>query len=515
MSVHSEHLHQSVGTPATSEALMHALMGAAVDGIIGIDQRGIILTANPAAERLFGYTEVEIVGLNVKALMPSPFREEHDGYLARYLETGLKKIIGIGREVVGLRKDGTTFPMDLSVAEARLGDGRIFVGIIRDITERKRAEESLSRLAAIVECSDDAIVGKNLDGTIVTWNAGAERMFGYSHGEVKGRHISILVPPDRPCEIPAMLARIKLGEHVDHFETVRVRKDGRRIDVSITISAIKDGAGKILGASAIKRDISEQKRANEEVRAMTQQLWQAAKLASVGELAASIAHELNNPLATVCLRVESVLARTPADDPRRRALEIVEQEATRMGELVANLLQFSRRAEGQISTVDNRQELSKAVELIQHILGKRLIRVVREFATDTPLIYADRQKLRQVFLNLLTNASDAMPDGGTLTLRTGPATLGNGKAAVLIELADTGTGIAADNMQRILEPFFTTKEEGKGTGLGLAICRRMVQEHFGTIRIDSEMGRGTTVRIVLPVKNDANVDPLRAAAFAN
>jgi two-component system, LuxR family, sensor kinase FixL len=171
---------------ATSEARMHALLEAVVDGIISIDERGVIQTINPAAERLFGYAAQEVIGQNVKLLMPSPYQGEHDGYLAHYLATGEKKIIGIGREVDGLRKDGTTFPMDLSVAEARLGTEQIFVGIIRDITERKRAEASLSRLAAIVESSEDAIVGKALDGTIMSWNAGAERMFGYSAGEMLG-----------------------------------------------------------------------------------------------------------------------------------------------------------------------------------------------------------------------------------------------------------------------------------------------------------------------------------------
>ena len=146
------------------------------------------------------------------------------------------------------------------------------------------------------------------------------------------------------------------------------------------------------------------------------------------------------------------------------------------------------------------------MELIQHHLRKRQVTVVQEFAPDTPTIYADRQKLRQVFLNLLTNASDAMPQGGTLTLRTAPATLDNGKPAVLIEFADTGVGIPAEHLEKIMEPFFTTKEEGKGTGLGLAICRRVVQEHHGTIQIVSEVGKGTTVRIVLPVRNGTNVD---------
>ena len=497
-----------------SDTRLRAVLEAAVDGIISMDERGVIQTFNPAAERLFGYAEQEVIGQNVKILMPPPYRQEHDGYLARYLATGEKRIIGIGREALGQRKDGTTFPMDLSVAEARLEKERIFVGIIRDITERKRAEETLLQLASIVEASDDAIVGKSLDGTIMTWNKGAEKIFGYSADEMKGSQISILAPPERPCEIPGILERIKRGESIEHFETVRVRKDGKRIDVSVSISPIKDAQGNVLGASAIKRDITVKKQTEEEMRAMTQQLWQAAKLASVGELAASIAHELNNPLATVTLRAEAVLARTPLDDPRRRALEIIDQETKRMGELVANLLQFARRGDGQVSTVDIKQELFKAIDLIQHHLRKRLVEVIQEFASDTPIIYADRQKLRQVFLNLLTNASDAMPQGGTLTVRTSATTLDQGKPAVQIEFVDSGLGIPPENLDRIMESFFTTKEEGKGTGLGLAICRRVVQEHHGTIQIASKVGKGTTVHLVLPVGNGSNVSPLRNSILA-
>lgn len=406
----------AIGMPAeqalaASEARMHALLEAAVDGIISIDERGAIQTINPAAERLFGYAANELIGQNVKLLMPAPYQDEHDGYIARYLATGVKKIIGIGREVVGLRKDGTTFPMELSVAEARLERQQIFVGIIRDITARKRDEDERRK----------------------------------SHEEME-------------------------------------------------------------------RLVADLQAKNEEVRSMTQQLWQAAKLASVGELAASIAHELNNPLATVSLRVESVLARTPADDPRRRGLEIVKQETKRMGDLVASLLQFARRGAEQISTVDVREELTKAMDLVHHHLRKRQIAVVKELAPDTPTIYADRQKLRQVFLNLLTNASDAMPHGGTLTLRTSPAALAGGKPAVRIEFADTGVGIPVEHLTRVVEPFFTTKEEGKGTGLGLAICRRVVQEHHGTMHLDSEVGKGTTVRVALPVTNGYNVENLHNAS---
>jgi PAS domain S-box-containing protein len=379
---------------AEDQARLHAIFEAAVDGIVSIDERGIVHAFNPAAERIFGYSAMEVIGNNVSMLMPSPDRDQHDSYIQRYLATGEKKIIGIGREVSGRRKDGSTFPMDLSVAEGRIGKGRLFAGMIRDISERKRAEEQL-------------------------------------------------------------------------------------------------------------------RQKTEEVRIMTQQLWQSAKLASVGELAASIAHELNNPLATVSLRIESALAHTPADDPRRKGLEVIGQETKRMGDLVANLLQFSRRGQEQISTVDVRDELTKAVELVQHHLHKRSVNVVHDLDPDTPVIYADRQKLRQVFLNLLTNAGDAMPKGGTLTLRTAAAALENGKVGVLLEFADTGAGIPAEYLERVMEPFFTTKEEGKGTGLGLAICRRVVEEHHGRIVIVSEVGKGTTVRIVLPVTDGTNVSSVR------
>ena len=388
---------------AVSQARIHALFEAAVDCIISIDQAGLIQMINPAGEKLFGYKASELIGKNVKLLMPSPYRDDHDRYLSQYLQTGEKRIIGIGREVVGLRKDGTAFPMDLSVAQARAGGEKIFVGIIRDITERKRSEADLHESKAILE---------------------------KAYAEAQAR--------------------------------------------------------------------------NQEIRSMTQQLWQAAKLATVGELSASIAHELNNPLATITLRIEAMLAKTPADDPRHRGLEIVGQETKRMASLVANLLQFCRRGPDEVSTVDLPRELAESVELIQHHLRKRQVQIAQEVAADTPAIYANRQKLRQVFLNLLTNASDAMSQGGTLTLRASRSTTNNNEPGVMLEFSDTGTGIPPADLDKVMEPFFTTKEEGKGTGLGLAICRRIVQEHNGSIQITSQQGKGTTVRVLLPVASTVN-----------
>ena len=259
-----------------------------------------------------------------------------------------------------------------------------------------------------------------------------------------------------------------------------------------------------------RRDRLALRERTEELRSTTQQLWQAARLAGVGELAASIAHELNNPLGTVSLRIEGVLAKTPPDDPRRRALEVIEQEVERMARLVANLLQFSRAGVDKVSTVDVGEEVRRTIELVEHLLRKQQIRTEPEFAPDLPLIYADRQQLRQVMLNLFTNAIDAMPDGGRLIPRLRTGLLPSDRPSIVIEVSDTGTGIALELLPRVTEPFFTTKPEGKGTGLGLAICRRIVQQHQGVIEVESTLGQGTTVRIILPVRPDTNVAGLSA-----
>jgi signal transduction histidine kinase len=282
---------------------------------------------------------------------------------------------------------------------------------------------------------------------------------------------------------------------------------------------LPEAARRILDQERTKRALAETARQREqaladlqaktdELRSTTQQLWQAARLAGVGELAASIAHELNNPLATVHLRLEGVLARTPADDPRRRPLEIVEQEIERMARLVGNLLHFSRAGRSEVSTINVHDEVKKTIELTEPHLRRRRVTVVPEFH-PVPDIFADRQQLRQVLLNLFTNAGDAMPQGGRLTPRVRPGELPGPRSAVVIEVIDTGIGIASEHLARVTDPFFTTKEEGHGTGLGLAICKRIVHEHHGTLEIESEVGRGTTVRVTLPIRNGANVQGLR------
>jgi signal transduction histidine kinase len=210
---------------------------------------------------------------------------------------------------------------------------------------------------------------------------------------------------------------------------------------------------------------------------------------------------LNNPLATVSLRLESLADQVAGDKEKSRAVEIVADEVERMGNLVGGLLEFSRRGHQQISTFDICDEIEKAIALIENYLRNRRIEVVQDFANGLPTVQADRQQLRQVFLNLLTNASDAMSHGGNLIVRVKSAKLESGRRGISIEFIDAGTGISAADLEKIWEPFFTTKPEGKGTGLGLAICRRIIEEHHGTISIASRLGEGTTITILLPATN--------------
>ncbi|MDY3552978.1 ATP-binding protein [Gemmata sp. JC717] len=421
-----------------------------------------------------------------------------------------------------------------------------------------RARISLIQLAEILDVAEDAVITTDARRDIVLFNRGATVLFGYTAEEMLGRSIDLLLPerfrarhPEQMEEFARSPAPARLmGARREVFGR---RKDGSEFPAEVSIS--KFGAGADLLFTAIVRDATERKRyeaaqrelehlraqaeladaqaraeaqlretarqreqalaelqaKTEELRATTQQLWQAAKLAGVGELAASIAHELNNPLGTVSLRIEGLLAKTPAEDPRRRPLEVVEGEVERMAGLVANLLQFSRAGRDQVSTVDVCEEVSRTVDLVAHHLRKHGVLVEPQFAPGVPHIHADRQHLRQVFLNLFTNAADAMPQGGRLVPRVRAGALPDGRPAVVVEIADTGVGIPAELKDRVFEPFFTTKEEGKGTGLGLAICRRIVQQHHGTLEVESALGAGTTIRITLPTRPDTNVDRLRDA----
>ncbi|MGH6873338.1 MAG: PAS domain S-box protein, partial [Rhizomicrobium sp.] len=286
--------------PKRHDSLFRALIATAVDGIVVIDERGGIQVFNAACEKLFGYSAQDVLGQNVNVLMPEPYRSSHDSYLTHFRETGEERIIGIGREVRGRHKTGETFPMYLSVGEGEIEGERFFVGIIHDLTAIRTEEErglALDRhLASIVESSDDIILSKDLDGTILTWNQAATQIFGWTAAEMIGASIERIIPEDRRDEEKQMVSRIRAGGKVDHFETVRVRKDGSQVAVSLSISPVRDAKGTIVGASKIARDITAQRRAEAEKQRLQAELAHVARTNAMGQLSSALAHELNQPL---------------------------------------------------------------------------------------------------------------------------------------------------------------------------------------------------------------------------
>jgi len=395
------------------------------------------------------------------------------------------------------------------------------VAIEQDITEKTCTQGALQaselRYRRLFESAKDGILILDaVSGQIVDVNPYLIEMLDYSKEDLAGKELWEIGVFKDMLGSKAAFVELQQQGYIRYEDLPLVTRGGLVKEVEFVSNSYLAGKSRVIQCNI--RDITEHKRAmrdtnkhleqtlvelqakTSDLAAMSQQLLQASKLALMGELAASIAHELNNPLATVGLRTEALLMRMPEDSNQRRPLEIIAQEVDRMATLVNNLLQFSRRRHRQVSTVDSREEIANSFEFLHYHLRTHKIEVTLEFPDSLSTIQADRQGLHQLFLNLLTNASDAMPLGGKLTVRGAPSLLG-GAEAVAIEFVDTGEGITSENLEKLWEPFFTTKPVGKGTGLGMAICRRIVEEHGGTISVQSKAGHGTTVRIVLPATN--------------
>ncbi len=265
----SEELQNEAALKSVAERI---LVETIPDGIITIDELGIVQSFNPAAERMFGYRAAEVIGHNVRLLMPKSYAQEHDGYLRNYRETGRAKVIGIGREVEARRKDGTVFPIELAVGEFQYEGSRQFAGVIRDITERKEVEAEARQLAAIVESSEAAIIGQDLEGIITSWNRGAERLYGYSTSEAIGQNVSVLTPPSRRSEVNQIMDRLTRNRRVKPLETVRMHKDGTLLDVSIAFSQVRNEGGDLIGVSSVARDITDIKEAERALTASAEQV---------------------------------------------------------------------------------------------------------------------------------------------------------------------------------------------------------------------------------------------------
>lgn len=484
------------GTPATKPAFdpcghLAAIVSSSDDAIISKDLNGIIVSWNESAARLFGYSANEIIGRSILTIIPPELHHEEDQILTK-LRAG-ERIDH--HETLRLKKNGEIFPISLTISPVRDEMGQI-VGaskVARDISDRVKLDDSRFRLAAIVDSADDAIVSKDLNGVVRTWNQGAYRMFGYTAEEMIGQPILKLIPEELHYEEDEILRKIRAGDRVDHYETTRMKKGGERIEVSVTISPIRDASGRVTGASKIARDISDRRR-------MEQLVIQSEKLAATGRMAASIAHEINNPLESLFNLIFLARQNSPAGGKAHAHLLTAEQELGRVGHIARQTLGFYRDT-GIPTEVHLHHLLEDVLEVYRAKMITSGIKVETRF-NDLQKITVSRGETLQVLSNLVTNAADAMRGGGTLSISTRKVQGPSGEG-IQIVIRDTGTGIKQENLEKIFEPFFTTKGN-MGTGIGLWIARQLVERRGGQISVSSstEIGSsgssGTSFTIFLP-----------------
>jgi PAS domain S-box-containing protein len=362
----------------------------------------------------------------------------------------------------------------------------------------RESEERFRRLASIVESSDDAIIGKSLDGIITSWNNGAERLFGYTAEEAVGKPVAILIPPDRHDEERIILERIGRGERVEHYETVREHKDGSSIIVSLTISPVKDVGGRIIGASIIARDITEQRRAEAREKALMAEITHMNRTAAAGQLSASIAHELNQPLTGVVTKVGAVrrwlAAEKPDIDRVRDALDQIETASHSASEIITNVKSMFSKDTCDKVEVDINKLIRGVMGLLSVDMRRHRIEFKMDLDDQLPVIFANRVQLQQAILNLVMNAIDAMRSAQlrVLSVKSDP----RGRDGVHVSIADTGIGIDPASADKLFKPLFTTKEHGMG--MGLSICHSIIENHGGRIWA-SPAGPGSIFQFELPI----------------
>jgi len=503
-------LKKITGDLAQREEHLRGIMETVLEAIITIDARGIIDTFNPAAEQIFGYDAQQVIGKNIKKLMPQPYRREHDGYLSKYQQTGVPRIIGIGREVTGRRKDGSTFPMELSVNEGLHAGQKIYIGAVHDITERKAAEEALKlsekRFALAMKASNEGIWDWDIETGTVHLSRRIEQMLGLGKiSRVSNKSIyDTIHPEDRDIYKAAITAHLKGETASFECEFRRVDKNGEILWLRDRAIALRHANGRAYRMIGSLGDITKRKRDEEALRDALRQAEIANRTKT--DFLANISHELRTPLNAIIGfsdLITSEIFGPIGVDKYREYTKTISESGHHLLDIINDILDISRVEVGKLDFRPERVELAPVFEaclrLIRERAAKGGLTLRRNIQGNLPDIQADPRRLKQILLNLLSNAVKFTPRGGTVTLKARITKAGT----LVISVRDSGIGMKAADIPKVLIPFAQVDSKlsrcYEGTGLGLPLTKSFIELHGGEMGIKSAPGKGTTVTVYLPI----------------
>ena len=462
---------------------------ACSDAIITTDSRSLLNSYNQGAQSLLGYLPAEVIGRPLRDILKGGDEE------ARIIQARLEErdeVVLFESEMI--TKDQRVIPVSFSASSLKDGAGiaQGMIAICHDLSQVRRLEVEIHQkdqfFASIVRNSADAILTLDSEERITSWNKGAEAMFGYTEAEMLGQSLEILLPEDlqEQRELQKISQTARLEGYLRSYQTRRITKEGQLIDVIFTRTAIKDNEGQIVGFSSVMKDVTNQK-------LIERHLAQMEKLSAIGELSAGLAHEIKNPLAGIKGAIEIIRDGWADGHPNRMILGEVLAEVSRIDRIVMNLLSYSKPRRPDFASVNLVALIEQVISLLDNVADAKKIQLSLKVKKEIPLVTGDENDLKQLFMNLILNSIEAIPNGGSVEVSLDEISDSN----LCIEVSDNGSGISSERLNKIFQPFYTTKKAG--TGLGLATCKRIVLDHGGEIRVESEVGNGTRFRIELPL----------------
>ncbi len=478
------------------EIQMAGIIHSAMDGIMTIDEDQRIVLINSAAEKMFACSGQHVMGQSLEQFLPERYRHNHKDHIQTFGNTNAtNRRMGSLGLIFGLRSSGEEFPLEASISQVDVGNKKLFTVILRDITERQKAEETLRHLKhqseLLLHAAGEGIYGLDLQGNTTFVNPVALEMLGWESHELIGQPQHTLIHHTKPDgtffsreECP--ICRTFMDGVLHHVvDDVFWRKDGTSFPVDYTSTPIVEN-GELKGAVVTFKDVTERKR-------LEAQLSQTERLAEMGTLASGMAHEIGTPMNVILGRAEYLMRKT-SDESTKKGLATIVTQVERITRIMNQLLSFARRRPIDRCPLVLGTVIHEMVDVVQERLERRGIKLELVLDSKCPRVFADRDQMGQVVLNLIMNAIHVMPNGGTLGVK-----LESHRKQVTFTITDTGCGIPQEHIPKLFTPFFTTKEVGEGTGLGLTVVHGIIQEHEGTILVESEPEEGAMFIVSLPV----------------